>query len=66
MSCVTTTLTEPADPAGAVAVKVVELETVTDVAAIVEEGQSKIFMLQSSVAGATLRRAKIERPGVRP
>ena len=31
------------------------------VAAIVEEGKSKIFMLQSPVAGATLRRSKIER-----
>ena len=31
------------------------------VAAIVEEGHSKIFMLQSPVAGATLRRSKIER-----
>jgi D-xylonolactonase len=31
------------------------------VAAIVEEGRSKIFMLQSSVAGASLRRSKIER-----
>ena len=29
--------------------------------AIVEEGRSKIFMLQSPVAGAPLRRAKIER-----
>jgi sugar lactone lactonase YvrE len=32
------------------------------VAAIVEEGNSKIFMLQSSVAGVPLRRAKVERP----
>jgi sugar lactone lactonase YvrE len=31
------------------------------VAAIVEEGHSKIFMLQSPVAGAPLRRSKIER-----
>jgi len=31
------------------------------VSAIVEEGRSKIFTLQSPVAGATLRRAKIER-----
>jgi D-xylono/L-arabinono-1,4-lactonase len=31
------------------------------VSAIVEDGHSKIFMLQSSVAGATLRRSKIER-----
>jgi sugar lactone lactonase YvrE len=31
------------------------------VTAIVEEGKSKIFMLQSPVAGATLRRSKIER-----
>jgi sugar lactone lactonase YvrE len=31
------------------------------VAAIVEEGKSKIFMLQSPVPGATLRRSKIER-----
>jgi hypothetical protein len=28
---------------------------------IVEEGHSKIFTLQSPVAGATLRRSKIER-----
>lgn len=32
------------------------------VTAVVEEGQSKIFTLQSPVAGAPLRRAKIERP----
>jgi sugar lactone lactonase YvrE len=32
------------------------------VAAVVEEGQSKIFTMQSPVAGAPLRRAKIERP----
>jgi len=32
------------------------------VAAIVEEGRSKIFMLQSPVAGMALKRAKIERP----
>ncbi len=31
------------------------------VAAIVEEGHSKIFMLQSPVAGAPMKRAKIER-----
>ena len=31
------------------------------VAAIVEDGHSKIFMLQSPVAGAPLKRAKIER-----
>jgi len=31
------------------------------VAAIVDEGHSKIFMLQSPVAGAPMRRAKIER-----
>jgi sugar lactone lactonase YvrE len=31
------------------------------VAAIVEEGHSKIFTLQSSVPCATLRRSKIER-----
>jgi sugar lactone lactonase YvrE len=31
------------------------------VSAIVDEGVSKIFMLQSPVAGATLRRSKIER-----
>jgi sugar lactone lactonase YvrE len=35
------------------------------VTAIVEEGHSKIFMLQSPVAGAPLRRAKIERSGGR-
>jgi len=32
------------------------------VAAITEEGRSKIFMLQSPVAGMPLRRSKIERP----
>lgn len=34
------------------------------VAAIVEEGHSKIFMLQSPVAGMPLRRSQIERPKV--
>jgi sugar lactone lactonase YvrE len=32
------------------------------VAAVVEEGLSKIFMMQSPAAGAPLKRAKIERP----
>jgi sugar lactone lactonase YvrE len=35
------------------------------VAAMVEEGHSKIFMLQSPVAGAPLRRSRIERPSGR-
>ncbi len=34
------------------------------VAAITEEGRSKIFMLQSPVAGTELRRAKIDRPKI--